>query len=187
MAEQRRRTRINSKIAQLPDCIQDCIDEMLLDTGNTYDDIAIWLKEEGYEVSRAAVGRYAIRANQATQRVTENLEKMKAIVKIVEDNPNVDYTKANRILMMDGLMNRVATAEEEFNEMPLDKAGRLIASLSRVQIYEDKIRRDYKTKVELAFEGMEAELMNVIKSDKVLAGALKDVLAKAKEKMISDD
>ena len=30
---------------------------------------------------------------------------------------------------MDGLMQRVSTAEEEFDEMPLDKAGRLIASL----------------------------------------------------------
>lgn len=184
---ERRRTRINSKIGQLPEAVQDQIDDMLLDSGNTYDYIAEWLTEQGYEISRSAVGRYAVRANKAAARVAENLAQMEAIVKLVEKNPDVDYTKANRLMMMDGLARRVSTAEDEWGNMPLDKAGRLIANLSRVELAAEKQRKDYKTKIELAFEGMEAELMTTIKSDPKLAGPLKEILAAAKEKMMKDE
>lgn len=183
----RRRTRVSSKITQLPMVMKDMVDTMLLDTANTYADVAAWLAEHGYEIGKSSVGRYAIRANQATQRVIETLEKTKAIIQAVEKNPDLDYTKASRILMMDGLMQRVTTAEEEFQTLPLDKAGRLIASLSRVQVYEDKIKRDYKRKVELAFEGLEAELTKAIKADPELTRELKAVLLKAREKLFTDD
>lgn len=48
------------------------------------------------------------------------------------------------MLMMDGLINRLATAGDEFDYLPLDKAGRLIASLSRTKAYKDKVRQDAK-------------------------------------------
>lgn len=186
MAE-RRRTRVNSKITQLPEDIKEQLDAQLLDTSNTYDDIAVWLKSLGYEVSKSAVGRYAIRANQAAQRVAETLERTKAIAAAVEKNPDIDFTKASRMVLMDGLMQRVSTAEDDFAEMPLDKAGRLIASLARVEVYEQKVKRDYKTKTELAFEGLEDELMKSIKADPQIAKELHNVLSKAKEKILSDD
>lgn len=185
--EKRRRTRINSKIGQLPDEVQDKIDEMLLDTSLTYEAIAEWLTEAGYEISRSAVGRYALRANKAAARVAETLQQMEAIVKIVERNPDVDYTKANRLLLMDGLSKRLATAEDEWGDIPLDKVGRLITSITRVNIAERKLQNDMKNRIELAFEGMEAEMMTVIKSDPILAGKLKEILRAAEEKMINDE
>lgn len=183
----KKRTRINSKISQLPLDVQDKVDELLQDTSITYEAIAAWLVEEGYEISKSAVGRYAVRANQVAKRMAENLQQMEAIIKILEKNPDLDYTKANRLLMMDGLSRRLATAEDEWGELSLDKAGRLVASLSRVYLMEEKLKRDYKGKLELAFEGMEAELLSVIKNDKALAGQLKEVLVKAKGKMVTDD
>ena len=86
MAE-RRRTRISSKITQLPEEVKEQLDELLLDTSNTYEEIAEWLKAEGYEISKSAVGRYAIRANQATQRVVETLEKTKACLLYTSPSP----------------------------------------------------------------------------------------------------
>ncbi|MGN0710507.1 MAG: phage protein Gp27 family protein [Anaerovoracaceae bacterium] len=186
MAE-RKRTRINSKIGQLPEEMQDQVDEMLRDSSITYEYIAKWLTEQGYAISKSAVGRYALRANKAAARVAENLQQMEAIVKIVEKNPDLDYTKANRMMMMDGLARRLSTAEDEWCDMPLDKAGRLIANLSRVELASEKLRKDYKSKIELAFEGMEAELMAAIKSDPKLAGKLKEILQEAKEKMMNDE
>lgn len=183
----RKRTRINSKITQLPVGVKEELDAQLLDTSNTYTDIAVWLKEKGYAVSKSAIGRYAIRANKAAQRVAETLERTKAIAAAVDKNPDVDFTKASRMVMMDGLMQRVSTAEEDFQEMPLDKAGRLIASLSRVQVYDDKVKRDYRTKAEQAFDGLEEELTKAIKADPELKKELHNVLQKAREKMLSDD
>lgn len=90
------------------------------------------------------------------------------------------------MIFMDGLMQRVTTAEEEFSEIPLDKAGRLIASLSRNATYEKRTRADLKKKAELAFDQMEAELMEAIRQHPELSGELRDVLSRAREKVLPD-
>ena len=128
---ERRRTRISSTIDKLPDDIKTELDVRLADTANTYEDLSAWLKAEGYEISKSAIGRYAIRSTQAAQRVAETLQRTQAIAQAVEAHPDLDYTKAASMVLMDGLMQRVSTAEDDFAEMPLDKAGRLIASLAR--------------------------------------------------------
>ena len=79
-----------------------------------------------------------------------------------------------------------STAEEDFSEMPLDKAGRLIASLARNATYEQRVRQDMKKKAELAFDQLESELMAAIKQHPDLAGELHDVLARAREKVLAD-
>jgi len=91
------------------------------------------------------------------------------------------------MLAMNGLVNRMATAEEEFDSMPLDKAGRLIASLSRTKVYKDRVRQDMKKKADIAFQEMEAEMMKVIRQDPEAAEQLKGILRRAKERMVQDD
>lgn len=184
--ESRRRPRADSKITQLPVNIQDQVDAMIRDSSNTYADISDWLKEQGFTISKSAVGRYALHVNRAAQRVIETLERTKAIADAVENNPDMDYTKASRILMMEGLVRRVSTAEDDFLQMPLDKAGRLIDSLSRTEAYEQKVRYDMRRKAELAFEQLETELMDAIKQDQALADELASILSRAREKVLAD-
>lgn len=183
---ERRRTRISSTIDKLPDDIKTELDVRLADTANTYEDLSAWLKAEGYEISKSAIGRYAIRSTQAAQRVAETLQRTQAIAQAVEAHPDLDYTKAASMVLMDGLMQRVSTAEDDFAEMPLDKAGRLIASLARNATYEKRVRQDMKKKAELAFDQLEAELMAAIKQHPELAGELHDVLSRAREKVLDD-
>ncbi|WP_418926625.1 phage protein Gp27 family protein, partial [Enterocloster sp.] len=102
-------------------------------------------------------------------------------------HPDMDYTKAASMVLMDGLMQRVSTAEEDFAEMPLDKAGRLIASLNRAATYEKKVRQDMKKRAELAFEEMETELMAAIRQDPELKDELHGILLRAKEKVLRED
>ena len=182
----RRRPRADSKITQLPVNIQDQVDAMIRDSSNTYADISDWLKSQGYTVSKSAVGRYAMHVNKAAQRVIETLERTKAIADAVENNPDMDYTKASRIIMMEGLIRRVSTAEDDFLQMPLDKAGRLIDALSRTEAYEQKVRYDMRKKAELAFDQLEAELMSAIKQDPALSGELHSILMRAREKVLTD-
>ena len=174
---ERRRTRVSSTIDKLPDDIKGQLDVRLADTSNTY---------EGYEISKSAIGRYAIRTTQAAQRVAQTIQRTQAIAQAVEAHPDLDYTKAASMVLMDGLMQRVSTAEDDFQEMPLDKAGRLIASLARNATYEKRVRQDMKKKAELAFEQMETELMAAIKQHPELAGELHDVLERAREKVLAD-
>lgn len=187
MGDQRTRQRISSKIDELPDGLRTEVDRMLADTSNTYEYISQFLKGKGYDISKSSVGRYATRTNNAMQRLLEAQAQTDRLIQVIKENPEADYTEAAIIMTMNGLLNKVATAEEEWDEMPLDKAGRLIASLSRTKVYKDRVRQDMKKKADIAFREMEAEIMKVIKQDAEAASALKGILAKAKERMMQDD
>lgn len=187
MGEQRTRKRTSSKIDELPEQLRLQVDLMLADTRNTYVEISQYIKAAGYEISKSAVCRYAARTNTAMQRLKEAQLQTDKLVQVIKENPEADYTEAAIMMTMNGLVNRMATAEEEFDTMPLDKAGRLIASLSRTKVYKDRVRQDMKKKADIAFKEMEAEMMKVIKQDPESVEQLKVILQKAKERMVQDD
>lgn len=187
MGDKRTKQRITSKIDELPEDLRMKVDVMLADTSNTYEYISQFLKEGGYDISKSSVGRYATRTNNAMQRLLEAQAQTDRLIQVVKENPEADYTEAAILLTMNGLLNKVATAEEEFNEMPLDKAGRLIASLSRTKVYKDRVKQDMRRKADIAFREMESEMLKVIKQDEKSAAQLKEILAKAKERMMEDD
>lgn len=187
MGDKRTKQRITSKIDELPEDLRMKVDVMLADTSNTYEYISQFLKGEGYDISKSSVGRYATRTNNAMQRLLEAQAQTDRLIQVVKENPEADYTEAAILLTMNGLLNKVATAEEEFNEMPLDKAGRLIASLSRTKVYKDRVKQDMRRKADIAFCEMESEMLKVIKQDEKSAAQLKEILAKAKERMMEDD
>ena len=187
MGDKRTKQRITSKIDELPEDLRMKVDVMLADTSNTYEYISQFLKEEGYDISKSSVGRYATRTNNAMQRLLEAQAQTDRLIQVVKENPEADYTEAAILLTMNGLLNKVATADEEFNEMPLDKAGRLIASLSRTKVYKDRVKQDMRRKADIAFREMESEMLKVIKQDEKSAAQLKEILAKEKERMMEDD
>ena len=187
MGDKRTKQRITSKIDELPEDLRMKVDVMLADTSNTYEYISQFLKGEGYDISKSSVGRYATRTNNAMQRLLEAQAQTDRLIQVVKENPEADYTEAAILLTMNGLLNKVATAEDEFNEMPLDKAGRLIASLSRTKVYKDRVKQDMRRKADIAFREMESEMLKVIKQDEKSAAQLKEILAKAKERMMEDD
>ncbi|WP_113673484.1 phage protein Gp27 family protein [Vallitalea guaymasensis] len=186
MGEQRRRTRITSKIDQLPEGIKNEIDDLLLDSTVTYAEIAEYLNTRGYEISKSAVGRYAIRQNSVASRLKEAQERTKVLVKAVQQNPDLDYTQAGMQILMDSLIERISLAQEEFDDMPLDKAGQLITAISRTNAYKIKVRTDIKNKLELAFEKFEEQLMTSVKNHPDLAKKLQDILVEAKERMFEE-
>jgi hypothetical protein len=187
MGDKRSKQRISSKIDELPEDLRMKVDVMLADTSNTYEYISQFLKGEGYDISKSSVGRYATRTNNAMQRLLEAQAQTDRLIQVVKENPEADYTEAAILLTMNGLLNKVATAEEEFNEMPLDKAGRLIASLSRTKVYKDRVKQDMRKKADTAFRELESEMLKVIKQDEKSVAMLKEILAKAKERMMEDD
>lgn len=187
MGKQRNKKRVTSKIDELPEQLRLQVDLLLADSSNTYVEISAFLKEAGYEISKSSICRYAARTNTAMQRLKEAQLQTDKLVQVIRENPEADYTEAAIMMTMNGLVNRMATAEEEFDLMPLDKAGRLIASLSRTKVYKDRVRQDMKKKADIAFQEMEAEMMKVIRQDSESAAQLKEILQKAKERMVQDD
>ena len=100
MAKKRTKTRITSKIDELPPEVKTQVDVMLTDPGTTYYNIAEWLVSMGFKVSKSSVGRYAMRSNTAAQRLLEAQSRTQALVNVVRQNPDADYTEAGMMLMM---------------------------------------------------------------------------------------
>jgi len=188
MGDERQRTRITSKIDQLPPAVKDDFDSMLNDTSITYKELSLWLlKEHEIKISKSAIGRYALRTNAAKQRFREAQEQTNQLVKMIKDNPDVDYTDINIRMVMASLTERLANAQEEWDDIELDKIGRLVNSLARTDMYKRKSYHDMKKKQEHAFNEMEERLMSLVKSDKELSKKLSDVLKEARNQVLSDD
>lgn len=187
MGKDRQRLRTRSKIDELPADIKAQVLEMISDTTKTYTDIAESLKEKGYDISRSCVGRYAYTSRATLQRLQKAQEEAKLLIEVVKSNPNEDYTEAGLQILTRELTKRLATAEEEFDAMPIDKAARVMVQLTRADTYKKKAKQEMKTRAELAFEKMETEILKTIKADENLAIQLHTILAQAKEKMMQDD
>lgn len=169
MGDQRQRTRTRSKVDELPDELKIKVEAMLLDTSNTYAEISEYLKTEGCDISKSAVGRYALRTNHAIQRLLEAQDQTRMLIEAIKKNPDADYTEGALQIMSGELTKKLAQAQEEWDEMPLEKAARVMVSLSRTKVYKDKIKADlaqeakialaeFKKEVYAELEGVEPEL-----------------------------
>ena len=187
MSKKRKVTRIKSKIDELPEELKSQVDKLIMDVNYTYTEISEYLAQKDYEISRSAIGRYALRKNAVVQRFREAQDQTRMLVEAVKNNPEGDYTEATMQMLMTRLTEKVAIAEEEFENLDMGEAGRLIVALSRTKAYKDRVRQDLRKKVDLAFEKMESEILKVIKGTPELAAELKAVLEKAKARMITDD
>lgn len=180
MGEQRRRTRIRCKIDDLPPDVKVMVDLMLADTRNTYQMIVDYIASTDNEVSKSAVGAYALRKNSAAQRLMEAQEQTKTLLEVVKKNPESDYTEGALQIMTGELTKKFATAQEEWDEMPLDKAGRLMVSLSRTKVYKDKITADRKALIRKAYEEFKKAVYEDIGDD---ADLYEKIVQKANLKM----
>lgn len=187
MGKERNRTRVTSKIDELPDDLRLEVDCRLADYRNTYDEICGYIKEQGYSISRSSLCRYAKRSEAAFNRLKQAQEQTEKLVSYIQGNPEADFTEPAMKILTAGLIDRLATAEDDFSVMPLDKAGRLVASLARTKTYKDRVRQDMQKKADLALKEMEADIMRVIKQDSESAAALKQILEKARDRMMQDD
>jgi hypothetical protein len=184
--EEKLERRVSSKISRLPPDIRAQLEDGLQDTSISYQRHSEWLKEQGYDISDSAIYRHNLHVRRAAKRISDMLEKTSYIAKIVERSPDADYTKASRIMAMDGLLQKVSSAEDEFLEIPLDKAIRLISSLSRTEIIDQKAKNDQKSKMELAFEGMAKELGAMVNADPTLRMEFNIVLDNARRRLFGE-
>ncbi len=183
---ERRRTRVNSTIDRLPDDIKGRLDLKLTDTANTYEELSAWLKAEGYEISKSAIGRYAIRSTQAAQRVAETLQRTQAIAQAVDAHPTSTTRRRRRWCSWTASCSASARRRATSRRCRLTRRGGSSPPLARNATYEQRVRQEMKRKAELAFDQMETELLEKVKQYPDLAAQLRDVLAKARERVVAD-
>ena len=171
MGDQRERNRIKSRVDELPDEIRAQLDAMLADVNYTYQDIADTITDLGYEISRSAVGRYAMRHNSAARRLKEASEQTTALLQFIRENQDVESTELASAIMIDGLTRRIATADEDFDAMPLDKAGRLLVQLQR--------SKERLAAIEAVERNVKARMRQAVQNDPELLAQLQRLVSDA--------
>ena len=66
----------------------------------------------------------------------------------------MDTIEATSAILKSGLLQKISSAEEEFNNMPIEKAGRLFIQLAKAEA--DRKRTDYATKRKAELEDCQA-------------------------------
>ena len=129
--------------------------EKMLAEGYIYEDIVQAVKDEGENISSSALQRYHTSYERIAERFTKVREQMTVLIDAVKNEPRTDMAEVASQIMMQGLFQRLATAGEEFDRLPLDKAGRLVAQLERTAI----ARENLKIRLGKAFDLAEKKLL----------------------------
>jgi hypothetical protein len=182
-----RKPRSDAKMYQLPKDVLEAVNGLLLNDNMSYADIIVWLAEKGYKVSQSSLSRYAFKVFESAQRVADDLEKARHIIDVIGKNPELDTTRATTAILKSGLLQKISSAEEEFNDIPIEQAGKLFIQLSKAEAAHRRNDFTMRSKIDLAFQGLEQGIMESIKSDSALAGRLKELLHEAQAKMESAD
>ena len=167
--------RIHCKIDDFPEEAREAIDRMLADPTTTYTEIAA----RGFAISKSAIHRYAARMGADQQRLREIGEQTKRLVQSLKDNQDVEATEVANALLLDALTRRIATAEEEFDALPLDKAGRLLVSLQRSTVYKARTMEDKRRLVARMQDTFLSQLREQVRGDEELTRKLAELVAKA--------
>lgn len=169
---------------QLPKEVLDQVNEMLLNENMKYSDIQHWLENEyGVKISLSSISNYAVKIYRAAQRVSDDLERTKFFLDYIGDQREIDATKASTTILLSGLLQKISTAEEEFNEMPIEKAGRLLVELTKAGIARDRLDFDRKKKMNIALEAFESDLMDEVKKYPEIREKFKAAFSELKKKL----
>jgi len=184
VGKQRERNRVKSRVDELPDDIRKNLDEMLADVNYTYQEIADKITEAGYEISKSSIGRYALRQNAVIKRLKEAAEQTRVIVETMKENQNLDAAEAANAILIDALTKKFATAQEEFENMPIDKAARVAVALERTAIFNKKFKLEYDRGFSDALSALKKALSDELQKDPELLAkmlSLAEKVAKDKE------
>lgn len=182
-----RKPRSDAKMYQLPKAILQGVDERLVNYNMSYADIRARLAEKGYTVSQASLSRYAFKVFEAAQRIADDLEKTKAVVDFIGRNPDLDTTEATSAILKSGLLQKISSAEEEFNDMPIEKAGRLFVQLSKAEADRKRTAAAVKKKAELALDELSNEILNEIRKYPDLVADWREVFGRAKKRILDEE
>lgn len=158
--------RKRSKIDELPEEIKNELDELLLDTRVTYTDISGWLKEQGYDISKSTVGKYALETKKLASRLLETQARVQELVKVARQNQDDEYlTEGALQIAVNKLSESIALIEEELEELPPDKAIELMIKLSRAKAYKDKVYAALRGEYETAYKKFKQMVYAELESD----------------------
>lgn len=159
---------------QLPPEVRQELDRRLIERGfSNYSDLASWLAEQGYEISRSAVHRYG-------KSVEERIERLKAATDIaitIADEVGDDAGKVTDAvvrLYQEKIFNALLEMENiDPDNIDIVRLGRVVAEITRSSISQKRFMAEVKEKARKAIENieqkakkrMDPELLKIVKEE----------------------
>lgn len=182
MARSKSNRRRHHKVEQLPPEIKQLVDQMLA-SGHTYAEVVEAVRAAGESIGKSSVGRYYTKYAAAAERVQRAREAMAAAIDLVRDRPDTDLGQFASAIMMQAIADRVADAtSEEWQALPLDKAGKLIAELQRADVARERLKLAHNKGVEAAVARIKEQLKIELASRPDLVDQLSLIVDEAGEK-----
>lgn len=176
MAVERERNRVRSRVDELPPAMRALLDKRLADTSYSYQDIADELQEEGYQISRSSIGRYAMKTNATAKRLKEAREQSAFLIQSIRDQQNIESGEVASAILIDMLTQRIVTAEDDVDQMPIDKAGRLLVQLQRSNVYKERYQKERRATIATVEQRITARLRDTIQNNPALLDELTQIV-----------
>lgn len=149
--------RAHSKIEQLPDNLKKNVEEKLI-SGETYENISVYLAANGEEVHPSSIGRYGRKFLKKFENVRIAKEFAKMLAEDNVDRPVTELHEANNMLMSQILMETLVDGGN-MDAKEMSAAARSIASLQRAQVSNEKLKIDARKE-----SGAVHTAMNILKN-----------------------
>lgn len=187
MGRKRERTRIVSRMDELPDDIRLQAEAMLLDKTISYKEIADELTAAGYEISKSSVARYAQRTGRAMMRLQHCRENANAIIAALKEHRGLELSDVASALVMDNVIQALSEASaEDYAEIPLPKLLDLTLKQQRNAVYKERMVRAYAKDVEQIRQAMLAELSEQVQGNPELVAQLEAASMVAAQKVVEE-
>ncbi|MCL1812235.1 MAG: DUF3486 family protein [Treponema sp.] len=134
------------------------------------------LKDEGYLVSRAGVGRAIRKKKLDMKRFDEALQSAQAIVKATEGSPGTDIGEAAIQLTMTKLLDEIK-AIEDFRDMPSNEVVLAVARVSRALAAVSRLKLDYEKGYKAGLFRALKEIEAKARSPEETAAILRNILS----------
>ena len=166
----KKRVRVSSSIDELPAEARERLEAMLADSGNglTYQDMVEIMAEDGFELSRSSISRYAKRYLRNIRRTQDMMDQTRAIAQYFSDNPTGDVSRQISALIQNGLMWRLVNGQDELEEMDITEAIKLAIQARRAAVYEYRYKDSQVERVKVDDKETEASRLEWLR------GALRD-------------
>ncbi len=187
MEDNRAAGRTYHKVDDLPKRVRNKVDAMLGEKPCTYQEIQERLKEEGYEIDRSAIHRYASSAGAVQRMVREMGERTRLLVEALKDNQDMDAMEVANALLLDALIRRIATAAEEFAAIPLEKAMQLLVSLQNTTSFKAKATGKREKIVQEVERSMLVQLRDAVQGDEALMARLTELVERTGQEVLADE
>ncbi|GBC62498.1 DUF3486 domain-containing protein [Desulfonema ishimotonii] len=145
MAGTFKKFRRRSSVEVLPTEIQDQMNRLLLE-GATYEEISLWLKSEGHDISRSAVGRHGKLFFEAYRNVKVFEDQARALKGEVGDGLSMEEAASK--LIMQRIMEALISDPGDILEQ--SKIIQAFSSLQSSSVRREAVKADLKDRVKKA-------------------------------------